>query len=98
LLDLAIGTLFEAIVVRPHTPHRHFPHHRAPPDFLRASEAGPLAHHTQRVFRHRAFHAAPSAIVQLARLRDAIIVEEQGVGERTEVNEMMPGAVVAGQA
>jgi hypothetical protein len=56
MLDLAIRTLFDAIVIRPDKADGHFPHDMATPDFLFKRRSGTLTQQAQFVFRHGAFH------------------------------------------
>jgi hypothetical protein len=79
-LDLAVGALCKAMVVRPHNPDGDFPHALAAPDVLFEGWPRPLTPHAPRLFRDRALHAAHEASVALARIREAIIIPQPGVG------------------
>src|SRR5262245_62894250 len=79
LLYLTISDFFHAIVRRPHEPDGDFPHHMPALDFGFKGLARPLAHEAPRIFRHRALHPQPQAIVEWPRIIDAVIVDEQGL-------------------
>jgi hypothetical protein len=96
VLDLAIRDLFQAIVGGPHEPPGDFPPHRATLHCRFNGVPGPLTHEPQLICRDRALHPQPSTSVALTRIIDAIIINPQGVGSGTEVNAMMPVAVMAG--
>jgi hypothetical protein len=97
-LDLAGGALCKAMVVRPHTPAWDFPHDMAAPDVLFAGWPRPLTPPAQLLCRDRALHAAHEAIGALARILEAIILPQQGVGEGTPIEQRMPVAVMAREA
>jgi hypothetical protein len=46
---------------------------------------------------HRPFQAKEQAIVQLPGIVDALAVDDEGVGESAEIEELVPVAIVAGQ-
>jgi hypothetical protein len=96
VLDLTISAFFHAIVRRPHASDGAFPHHMPALDFGFKGLARPLAPAAQRLFRHRALHPQPQAVVELPRVIDAVIVDEQGLGQRPPIDQMMPVAVLAG--
>lgn len=96
--DLAVGALCTAIVGRPHEPHGDCPHDR--PTLECCGKGGPrsLTHQGQRLGRARALHPPHEALVALTRIREAIRSKEQGSGQGTPIDHMMPGPVVAGHA
>jgi hypothetical protein len=97
VLHLPVSTLFEAIVTRADEPHGNFPHDMAALAFGFKGLASPLAHEAQRIFRHRALHPQHEAIIELSGIIDAVIIHEQGLRQRTQIDQMMPVPVVAGQ-
>jgi len=98
VLDLTVCALFDPVVFSPDTPDRDFPPHRPTADFLFKRFAGALAQQAQRIFRHRSFHPQQYTILELAGIIDAVIIQEHGLGERTEVKHMMPVPAVTRQA
>ena len=56
-----------------------------------------VADEVQLGFRHRALQAEHEAIVEVRRVIDAVPVRDQGVGECTEIEELIPVRVVAGE-
>src|SRR5262249_60824915 len=94
---LPVGLLFDAIVTCAHEPDGDFPHDLAPVDFRFKGLARPLAPEAHLLFRHRALQPQPEAIIELARIIEAVISNEPGLRQRTHIDQMMPGPVVAGQ-
>jgi len=98
VLDLAVGDLFKAIGARPHTSHGDFPHDMPALDVCFEGVPCSLTHQGPRIFRDRALHPQHQAIVELAWIIEAIIINQQGIGQGTPIDHMMPVPVVAGQA
>ena len=97
MLHVAVGALFDAIITRAHTPDRDFPHDMATLHCGFTGLAGSLTHETQLLFGHRALHPSYSTIIELTRIIDAIIIDEQRLSQRTHIDQMMPVAMVTGQ-
>jgi hypothetical protein len=97
VLPLAVGALFDPIITGAYKPHGDVPHDMAPLDFGFTGLAGALTHEAQLIFGHGAFHPEDSPIIELARSIDAILLEEQRLGPRTQIDQMMPVAIVASQ-
>jgi hypothetical protein len=98
LVHLTVGNLFQALVFGTHKAYRHFPHAMAAADFLCEGLPRPLTQHAQLLCGPRALHAEDSAVVELAWLRDPIIIHAQGLREGTKIAQMMPVPVVPRQA
>ena len=96
VLHLAISDLFEPLLPGADEPDGDFPHDMTALDFGFKGLASALPHEAQLIFRHGALHAQHQAIIQLPWIIDAVIIDEQGLGQRTEIDHMMPVPVVAG--
>ena len=98
VLDLTVGTLFNPVVCGLDTPDRDVPQDRPTADFLCTRCAGALAQPAQCLVRHRPLHPKEEAIRARTGIRDAVSIQEPGLGERTEVKHLMPVPAVACQA
>src|SRR5262249_5647001 len=97
VLHLAIGDLFDPIIPGADEPDGDFPHNMAALDFGFKGLARPLTHEAQLIFGHGALHPEDYPVIELARIIDAIIINEQRLRQRTQINQMMPVPIVTGQ-
>src|SRR5262249_10854268 len=62
------------------------------------SFVGPLPDPAQLRLAHRPFQSEQEAIIKLPRIVDALAVDDESVREPAEIEELVPVAIVAGQA
>jgi hypothetical protein len=97
VLPLAVSDLCEPIVTRADAPHGDCPHARAPLDFGFQGLPSALTHAAQRLFGPGALHPEDYTIMKLAWIIDAISIDEQRLGQRTQLEQMRPVTIVPGQ-
>ena len=69
-----------------------------PPGLVELSPEQPGAQHVQLGFTHRALEAQEQAIVKVTRVVDAVLVEDERLGEGADFQEPMPVRRIARQA
>ena len=70
----------------------------AAPGLVENAPAQPGAQHMQLRLAHRPLQAQQQAVVEVRRIVDAVLVEDQGIGQRAELQQAMPVGGVARQA
>ena len=96
-LDAPVGVLFDAVMADPHVTDGNRHEQLATTRLLLQSLERTLTQHRQLHFAHRAFHAEQQAIVGMARIIDAILVDDERPDETAELQERVPVAPVAGE-
>lgn len=91
---LTVSALFQARVRRAYQAHGDFPHARAAADWLCEGFPRPLTQPAQRLCGHRALHPEDAAVVQLAWIRDPLMLHQHGLRQGTEINHLVPVTVV----
>lgn len=85
------------MVLAPHVADRHVPQHGPSTNHVDPHRVRPLLQQPQLEFAHRALEPEQQAVVQLTRIVDAVVIDQQRVGQSAEVDEMVPVAVVPRQ-
>jgi hypothetical protein len=70
---------------------------RAAPGFGVSRGETALSQEAELILGHRTFQSEKKAIIDHARIIDAVGVDDQGANECTKVNQMMPIPAIAGQ-
>ena len=98
LLDLKIGSDRDAGLVLAHEANRNPGEDFSAHDFLTVCFLGALTQDAKFEFTHGSFETEKEAVIELAGIIDALVIDYESVGENAEVNEVVPVAVVAGEA
>lgn len=56
-----------------------------------------LTHQAELVLGHRALETQQQAIVDVTRIVDAVEVDDEGAGQSAQIDQVMPGAPLAGE-
>ena len=97
LLHLPIGDLLDALLFTAHEPDGHLPHGMAAAHLQFERLACTLAQQSQLELAHRALEPEQQAVVERARVVHPVGIDEQRFGQRAQINQVMPIAVVARQ-
>ena len=97
LLDLAVWDHLDLMVLAPHVASRHIPQHGSSVDHLDPSRVGALLQQPELELAHGALKPQQQPVVQMAGIVDAVVVDQQGIGQSAEIDQMVPVAVVPGQ-
>jgi hypothetical protein len=68
------------------------------PRFAQQGAAGPRLNHMQFGFTHGALESKQEPVIEIGGMVEAVLIENQGIAEPTDLQEPMPVATVAGQA
>jgi hypothetical protein len=68
------------------------------PRFAQQGAAGPRLNHMQFGFTHGALESKQEPVIEIGGMVEAVLIENQGIAEPTDLQESMPVATVAGQA
>jgi hypothetical protein len=97
VLPLRVGELCDAIITGAYKPHGDCPPDMAAVAFRCQGLAGALPHEAQLLCGHGARHPEDSTLIALARIIEAILLEAERLGQRTEIDQRRPVAMVASQ-
>jgi len=98
LLHALVGIALDPIVLAPDEARRQGEAQRATAGLAVPGGQATLAKKAELVFRHRALQAEQQPVVHQARVVDAVRIDDQGAGQRAEIDEMLPVASVARQS
>ena len=94
---MTVSRQFHAVGFRANVTDGNVKQNFAARDFLAKRLLGALAQQAQFKLAHGPFESEQQAVVEHTGIVNAIGINHQGVGQNTQVNQMMPVAVVARQ-
>ncbi len=94
-LDAQVRVQLDAIIAGAHVANRHR-REQLPPRGLEAQRFhGSLPQHAELPLAHRAFEAQQQAVIEVARVVDAVAIDQQRGGQPAQVDEVMPVTIIA---
>src|SRR5262249_19032473 len=97
-LDLTVGTQFQNAVLGADVTDGHLPEDESFFDLLFPGGLGALAEQAQLEFSQTPLQAQQKSVIEQTRVVDALLVDEQGPGQGTQIDQVLPVPLVTGQA
>ena len=98
LLHLPVRRLLDVAFLRAHKADRQLPQRAASFHLLLERCASALSQQVQLKLAHRALESQHQAIIELTRIIDPVIVNQQRFGQRAQIDQVMPVSIVASES